>query len=115
MSEFSTAGHPVTELERKLIESSTVDDPDTCADLWVSIGKRIGVENLVIVLDEFGAQKPHVPTREMFFRSLYRPHLDALIVKMHEVDHLSLGEIGRRLNKSKHTVHRALARCADAT
>lgn len=107
MTEFSRRGEAVTTFERTLVEQAPTDRPDRDADVWVCIAKRIGIENLVAVFDEFGTYKIYVPTRESFFGALYRPVRNRQIADMRQRGS-SLRDIGRALNLSATAVHKAL-------
>lgn len=108
MTEFSRRGEAVTAFERSLVEQSAMDRPTRDADLWICIAKRIGVDNLVAVLDELGGEKVHVPTRSSFFAALYRPVRNRQIADMRSQTGASLRAIGRELNLSATAVHKAL-------
>lgn len=92
---FSHRGEPVTSFERDLVAS--------CSDArspFFGLARRIGVDALVIVLDEFASEKVHIPTREFFFAALYRVQRDADIVRR-----LADGETVDQV-ASLHGVHR---------
>lgn len=77
--EFSERGEMVTELERELVASAPLEFPESMSDLWVLLARRIGVDALVVMFDEVGGEKVHVPTRAEFFSALYRPRRDTRI------------------------------------
>lgn len=109
MTEFSRRGGAVTEFERSLVEQTPMARPERDADLWICIAKRIGIENLVVVMDELGGEKVHVPSRENFFAALYRPVRNRQIADMRQSTGASLRAIGRAVNLSAPAVQRALA------
>lgn len=108
MTEFSRRGESVTAFERELVERTPTIRPERDADLWICIAKRIGIENLVIVMDELGGEKVHVPTRENFFAALYRPVRNRQIADMQQSTGASLRDLGRAFNLSPTAVQRAL-------
>lgn len=85
-----------------------MERPERDADLWICIAKRIGIDALVVVLDELGGEKIHVPARESFFAALYRPVRNRQIADMRQTTGASLRAIGRVVNLSAPAVQRAL-------
>ncbi|HPG93681.1 MAG TPA: hypothetical protein PLR28_03895 [Dokdonella sp.] len=75
MSDFSSKGCPITAFERSLLVRGC-GESDWVA-VWVELMQRIGVEPIVAIMDEFGSEKIHVPTRESFFGALWRAMRDA--------------------------------------
>ena len=102
---FSRRGEPVTVFEAQLVAESVIARPERISELWVQIARRIGVDNLALILDEIGGEKVHVPTREEFFAALYRPLRNRQIVDMRHETGRSLREIGKFFNLT----HKAVA------
>src|SRR5690348_16540728 len=101
MTEFSRRGESVTDFERELVEQTPMIRPERDADLWICIAKRIGIENLVVVMDELGGEKVHIPTRENFFAALYRPLRNRQMADMRQSTGASLRDIGRAFGVSQ--------------
>lgn len=98
MRKFSQRGERVTDFERMLIAE--------CADsrsVFLDLARRIGIDALVVVLDEFATEKIHIPTREWFFESLYRPRRDDEILRR-LANGESADDIARVLGISRRTV-----------
>lgn len=114
--EFSDRGEAPTEFELKLLERATG------SAAWVMVGKRLvselgpelGVRALVLVLDEVGGEKPHIPHRRHMFEALWREERDRLIVDLASREDWSFAAIGRALGVSRVYVKR-LADRANAT
>lgn len=81
MIRFSRRGERVTDFERLLVSGCDVIALTDIRAVWLSIARRIGVEQLAIVLDELGTEKVHVPSRENFFGALWQRQRDADIVR----------------------------------
>jgi len=106
MTDFSHRGEPVTVFEMRLVSEAAINPrPEKTSELWIAIAKRIGIDNLAIILDELGTEKVHVPSREEFFAALYRPLRNRQIVDMRQATGASLREIG----KSFGLTHKAVA------
>lgn len=74
MTEFSAKGEGCTAFERALVaESCPAGD---AAAVWLGLMRRVGVDAILAVMDEFGTEKVHVPTRSAFFGTLWREHRD---------------------------------------
>ncbi len=69
--QFSRKGEAPTAKELALMAEAMAERWPASA--WVVIAQRIGIEALCVVFDELGSEKVHVPTRERFFESLWRP------------------------------------------
>lgn len=81
MARFSRRGERATEFERALV---AVADADTCrgtSALFLELARRIGVDALLVVFDEVGGEKLHIPTREWFVGELWRKQRDAEILR----------------------------------
>lgn len=76
MRKFSRRGERVTDFERTLIAEC-----DDSRSAFLDLARRIGIDALVVVLDEFASEKIHVPTRESFFAGLYRRLRDEEILR----------------------------------
>lgn len=109
MVQFSRRGERVTDFEQQLVDQAGAARPERDSDLWLHIAKRIGVANLAAVLDEFGGEKVHVPTRENFFAALYRPLRNRQIIDMRNSTGASLREIAQAMNLSHTSVKNALS------
>lgn len=46
---------------------------------FVALGKTIGADKLMLVLEELGGQKPHIPTAESFHATLAREYRNNMI------------------------------------
>lgn len=80
MNDFSRRGCPITQLERALLASA--DDMQEGVEAgWVALMQRIGVDPIIALMDEFGSEKIHVPTRQSFFAALWRARRDAEVVR----------------------------------
>jgi len=110
MHEFSSRGEPVTDFERDLVARCAMEFPESMSDLWVVIARRIGVEALVVVLDEIGREKIHVPSREQFFAALYRPVRDRQVCEL--AMHASLREVGERFGLSQQAVNKIVRKAS---
>lgn len=78
MKGFSRRGEKCTDLERALAERT---DAPAWMQSWIALVQRIGIDAVVAVMDEFGSERVHVPTRASFFASLWRESRDAEIVR----------------------------------
>lgn len=100
MPKFSGRGERVTDFERALIAEC-----DDSRSVFLDLAKRIGIDALVVVLDEFATEKIHIPTRESFFGGLYKHLRDDDILRR-----LANGEshpqIIRELGVSRRTIFR---------
>ncbi len=81
MIRFSRRGDRVTDFERLLVSECDVIALTDIRAVWLSIARRIGIDQLAIVLDELGTEKVHVPSRENFFGMLWQRQRDAEIVR----------------------------------
>jgi hypothetical protein len=103
MIAFSKTGDPCTDFERALLDKAKIPAPQNLREQWVSIGQRIGADNLVIVLDEFASTRPYVTPRRLFFADLYRPlRIDSVVFLRGQG--FSGAEIAKRLGISERTV-----------
>jgi len=109
---FSTRGEPATEFERALVANCAMEFPESMSDIWVVIARRIGVDALVVILDEIGMEKIHVPSRTQFFLSLYRPHRNRLIREMAAAG-MSHRQIAKQFGLTKFAVTWALSGLGD--
>ncbi|MDR3389937.1 MAG: sigma factor-like helix-turn-helix DNA-binding protein [Rudaea sp.] len=104
MITFSKPGDPCTEFERCLLAGAEVPQIKDTGDQWVIVGKRIGADNLVIVLDEFsGMHAMNITSRRAFFAELYRPLRVERVLALRR-DGLSGAEIAREMGISERTV-----------
>ena len=110
---FSRRGQPVTIFEAQMVAEAVISKPDKDSSRWVLLAQKIGVDNLMIVLDELGTEKIHVPSREHFFQALYRPLRNRQIRDMRVRTGESLRAIGSRFQVSPDTVQAALAEADD--
>lgn len=94
----------ITAFERELWTRADVVD-----DVWVELGKRIGLDNLVAVFHAVGGQVVSVPSRETFMRRLYVPYRDQQVLEMRRAG-LGSRRIARELRLSLDTVKRARCR-----
>ena len=77
--QFSRKGEAPTAKELALMAEAMAERWP--ASVWMVIAQRLGavhgavaaVEALCVVFDELGSEKVHIPTRERFFESLWRP------------------------------------------
>lgn len=76
MKGFSGRGERCTELERSLVNRPGTPE---WTDGWVGLINTVGIDAIAAVMDWFGGEKIHVPTREAFFRALWREVRDAEI------------------------------------
>lgn len=81
MPEFSRVGEPSTAFERQLVAQADTAAPREAFAQMVLLAQRIGVEALLVLLDEFGGEKIHIPKRSNFFGELWRPLRDAAVRK----------------------------------
>ncbi|MEN6538940.1 MAG: hypothetical protein ABFC67_04945 [Mizugakiibacter sp.] len=79
---FSQRGDRPTTFERGLVSEAPTCLLTETRQLWLLIAERIGLEALLVVLDEIGGEKVHVPTRADFFGALWRPVRDAEIRRL---------------------------------
>jgi hypothetical protein len=101
---FSAPGAAPTAHERDLFAAQV--SPST--DPWVNVGKRIGLEALLVVLDEIGAvERVYVPTRAAMMARLWRPVRNERIVRLAE-QQVPPEEIARLLHVSRGSVYRVL-------
>lgn len=104
---FSRVGEMPTAEELELLKLSD--------DAWARLGRRIGPEALMVLLEELGGLRPHVPDRADFFRRLFRPLRDRMVLDALGTG-VPQGEVARRLRMSqaqvsriKHRKHRRTA------
>jgi hypothetical protein len=100
---FSKIGEPCTELERHLLLSANIPAPSNSTELLITAGKKIGADNLAIVLDEMGGSHAFIPKRYSFFADLYRPLRVTLVLDLRKQGY-SGREIAERLGISERTV-----------
>ncbi|MBR0346023.1 MAG: hypothetical protein IJI03_12275 [Rudaea sp.] len=100
---FSARGERVTEFERQLVEQCGMEFPESMSDVWVVIARRVGVDALVVVLDEIGEEKIHVPGRLQFFDALYRPFRNRTIRELH-ASGISMRELATRFHMTPQRV-----------
>lgn len=102
---FSERGDAPTEFERRLLQTAAASESPwdlVAARLVTDLGLEVGALALVAVLDELGGEKPHVPTREWFFRRLWAVHRDAQIADLKAREpRISASELGRRIGVSR--------------
>lgn len=110
---FSRRGQPVTILEAQLVAEAAIAKPDKDTSRWVLLARQIGVDAVARIFDEFGDEKPHVPSRENFFAMLYRPLRDRGIRDMRNTTGKSLRDIAEAFGVSPATVQQALSGAAD--
>ena len=110
---FSRRNQPATIFEAQLVAEAVIAKPDKDTHRWVLLAQAIGVDNLVKVFDEFGDEKPHVPSRENFFAMLYRPVRNQRMRDMRAETGASLREIGAAFGVGVATVCDALSATAD--
>lgn len=108
MDQFSSSGKPTTIFESQLLAEAMISTTECIHDVWVQIGRRIGIDHLAVVLDELGGQKASVPTRSEFFSTLARPLRNRAIRDMRNKTGASLREIAEAFSVSHDTVKRAL-------
>lgn len=86
MAEFSERGNAPTDFERQLVARMTHAANDVALSdssaAWLSLASRIGLDALLIVMDEFGTEKISVPTRNGFLADLWRPLRDAEVLRL---------------------------------
>ncbi len=80
MTLFSKRGQGITDFEQLLLIRARADRPEAISDLWVGLSRRMGGDRLVVLFDELGGEKVHIPTREEFFADLYRPERNRAIL-----------------------------------
>lgn len=113
MSQFSSRGESATRFEVALIAACI--DSGQCphvivnSELWLRVASRIGVDSLMVVLDEIGGAQVNVPTRRMFVAELWRPQRDEAIVRLHAAGH-STRAIGRTIGLDHSEVHKVIRR-----
>lgn len=73
---FGEDADPPTEFEAQLLAESTSLD-----DIWVLIGREIGIEALFRVFHKASGEILSVPTRRSFVRRLYIPQRDQEILE----------------------------------
>lgn len=103
MNTFSQKGEAPTELECELFSQQ----PRMSHNVWVLIGQRIGLAALLVVLDELGGEKFHVPPRSFFVHQLWAPVRNAQIATLN-AQHLSHSQIARRVGVSRTCVSAVL-------
>jgi len=107
---FSRRGEHPTTFERELLANHATLAPRTDDDLWLMLGKRIGAESLLVVLDELGSLKLWVPTREQLVRRVWLAIRDREIQRLRDEQHLTTNEICLRLGVKPRTVRRVVHR-----
>lgn len=105
---FSLPGEAPTQFERDLLAGVEVGTPTTGQQLWLLLAKRIGVDQLMAVLDEFGDTHVWVPSRGALLLSVWTPVRDREIARLQAQEGLSQRAIARRMGVSQRTVLRAL-------
>lgn len=105
---FSRRGEAPTSFERELLANHGQHAPRTDDDLWMLLAQRIGLENLMAVLDEVGGIKLWVPTREQLVRRVWVDLRDREIRRLRQEHHLSTCEISARLGVNPRTVRRVV-------
>jgi Mor family transcriptional regulator len=78
--------HDTSVRKRDLDKKNIINDIDSLLSMYgdeynqfVALGKSIGAEKLFAVLEEFGGQKPHIPTAEKLRDNLAREYRNKLI------------------------------------
>lgn len=103
MMHFSKMGEPCTELEKHLLLSADIADPNNSHELLIAAGKKIGADALAVVLDEMGGSHVFMPKRYSFFAELYRPLRVTIVLDLRKQGY-SGREIAERLGISERTV-----------
>jgi DNA-binding NarL/FixJ family response regulator len=106
MHEFSKPGESCTDFEKRLIENAVIDDSlESQSDQLIFVAKRIGADSTAVMLDQFGNQRPYLPSRGQFFTDLFRPIRVQLVIGYRRRG-LSCAEIAKLLRVSESTVDR---------
>lgn len=105
---FSRRGEPATPFERELLSSAPVGEPTNAQQLWLVIARRIGMDELMVMLDEFGDAHVWVPTRSRLVQNLWGDVRDAEICRLRDVHGMSLTSIAKRMQVSRTTVGRVV-------
>lgn len=111
--QFSERGLPVTAFERALVAQADTARLTDASGQWVLLAQKVGLEAIVAIMDEFGTEKIHVPTRQQFIQALYRPVRNAQIQAL-AAGGMPAGEIAQRMGMCRQMVHNILAAGANA-
>lgn len=109
---LSRRGESPTQLEIELVAHADTAHITEARQIWVSLAQRIGLAALYAVLDEFGGEKPHVPTREVFAAMLLRGQRDAQIRSLAQRGY-RVTDIARMMSISKQAVCRVVHKSDD--
>lgn len=104
---FSRPGEPPSAFERGLFDQAACDRPSNSQQLWMLIGRQIGLAALVAVLDEFGDTQVWVPSRSALMKALWGDLRDDEIRRC-LANGDTWSEISRRLSVSRTTIARAV-------
>jgi hypothetical protein len=76
---WSATGERPTAFERALVAQLSTARICDSFEQMVLLAQRVGVEPVCALLDEFGGEKIHIPTRSAFFAGLWRPFRDEAV------------------------------------
>ncbi|HET6805311.1 MAG TPA: helix-turn-helix domain-containing protein, partial [Frateuria sp.] len=94
--------------EEQLLASVQLDQPRCGKELWLVIAQRIGLADLMAVLDEFGDGQVWVPSRTGLMQELWVQTRYAEIQRLRHQEGLSCREVAERMKVSPATVIRAV-------
>jgi hypothetical protein len=94
--------------ERDLLAHHGEHAPRTSDDLWLVLVKRIGIDALLVVLDEIGGLKVWAPTRTQLVRRVWLDLRDREIRRLRTDGRLSTSEISAAMGVNPRTVRRVV-------
>lgn len=98
---FSRRGEPPTAYEIELLAAASSDN------VWAQLAQLIGAKALLVVLDELGSEKIHIPTRAGLMQRLHTPLRDERI-RAHRANGRDPAEIAALEGVTVWTVYKAL-------
>lgn len=105
---FSRPGEQPTAFEEQLLDSVQLAQPRSGKELWLLLAQRIGLADLMAVLDEFGDGQVWVPSRTGLMQELWVQTRYAEIQRLRAEEGLSCREVAERMKVSPATVIRAV-------
>lgn len=100
---FSKPGESCSDFEKRLVENAVIDVPADTNDQLIYVAKRVGADAIAMILDEFGNERPYLPTRQNFFANLFRPMRIQLVIGYRRQGKAP-SEIARLLGVSERTI-----------
>lgn len=102
---FSRPGEPPTVFEREMLSNIRFDHPTRVNQLWLMLAQRIGLGELMLILDELGDTDVWMPSRRGLMSSLWNEIRDKEILRLANAG-ASQSAIARHLKTSRRTVAR---------